>query len=157
MKTRICILILVSLLIFSTAAFAEIIIFSKNEPEARFEIPIDDILNQEWLLSQVDKAPDEFDKLVTALYIMNTYQYGPANTYEEIADTEHTIDGLCKWLELMSFECQFVETTKGMNLLLSDNIQIDIHCEEDIIYRMDLTIKSIDNGYGNHLTISVMK
>lgn len=157
MKTRICILILVLLFMLSTIVFAEIIIFSDDEPDTRFEIPIDDVLDQEWLFSQADKAPNEFNELVTALYIMNTYQYGPAHNYEEIVDTEQTIDGLCKWLELMSFECQYLETPEGMSLLISNNVQIDIYCEENVICRMDLVIKSIENGYGNNLTISVMK
>lgn len=156
MTTRICALVLALLFVLSTAASAETIIFGNEESEERFEIPIE-ILDQEWLLSQAEKAPNEFGEIVVALYIMNAFQYGSAHAYEEIENAELTMDGLCSWLEWMSFEYPREDTSDGMKLLISDNIQIDIHCEGNAISRMDLIIKSIGNGYGNDLTISVTK
>lgn len=156
MKTRLCALVLALLFMLSTAASAEIILLGDDQSEARFEIPIE-ILDQEWLLSQVDKAPNEFEELVVALYIMNDFQYGPAHDYGEIEDAELAIEGFCSWLDLMSFEYPYEDTTDGIKLMISDNIQIDIHCEGSRISRMDLIIKSIENGYGNDLTISVVK
>lgn len=88
---------------------------------------------------------------------MNTFQYGIAQSYESIEGSELTIDGLCSWLELMSFEYSYEDISEGMRLLISNNIQIDIHCEDNVIFRMDLIIKNIENGYGNDITISVAK
>lgn len=139
-----------------SAALAETII-----PEPGKEYPIQqEILDGEGLRAQLEAAsPSDYADLVTALYIINAAQYGPADSYDGMkaaGDARPGVRQLCRWLDMMSFRCAREEIDGGLRLRVSDGVWIEIFSGDgDAIDRMDLVVGSVENAYGSDLRLSI--
>lgn len=146
---------LILIAIFPTS-FAEGIILHEEELTEGYELGNVMELNEEWLYAQADAASSNtYKDVITALYIINSTQYGPYDNYEDITGTRPNVDQLCEWLDSMSFEYTAKDIHDGLRRILLNDVYIDIFSEDNIIKRMDLTVNDIQNGYGKNLLITV--
>ena len=169
MKYQYCISLLLAISLLLSSAFTEVLVYDKGAPEVEVFVydesaPTDkwvvdlERLDQAWLLAQVDTVSEEtFADIITALYIMHTVQYGPYNDYEDVHGEDLSMGSLFMSLDYLSFEYTASDFEGGRRLSLSKDVYIDIYAQDDNIERMDLVIRSIKNGYGYDLRITIPK
>lgn len=154
MKRYWILILAAAICVFSLSASASTMIVDGEEVD-HYEIDFNPT-NQDWLLSQIDAAsPEDYADLITALYIVNTIQFGPYDDSEDLRDVRPAADRICNWLDLMEFDYTSEQINELLRLHISEDVYIDVFSEDNIVTKLELVLTSIQNAYDKDLRIAI--
>ena len=154
MRYKMAVGFILAVLLVITTAFSESIWIHGVEATDGVEYEIEtEPVDDKWLDAQIKDAGLTDSGIITALYVMNTLQYG--NNGKPLPDKARSVEKLCQWMEMMTFDYQKESIDGGVCLKFAETTRLELYVTENKIDKLDLVIIGIQNVYGNDLRITI--